>query len=143
MRHCHDFKMFLQISYSFQLSTRLVFLTNRLTLLQLSASEGDINITSQNKNNRCFFAYKMIYFRISSIWQPAWSNRVVLYMINYLIYDWLLMFLPYFKFVHYIDPSARARKSFITAFHTIKKAMEFYSNNSFSTIQEYNSENRH
>ena len=76
--------------------------------------EGDINITSQNKNNRCFFVDTMIYFSISSIWQGAWSNRVVLYMINYLIYDWLLMFLPYFKFVHYIDPSARARKSFIT-----------------------------
>ena len=126
MRHCHDFKMFPQRSYLLQFSTRLVFLTN----------QGDINITSQNKNNRCFFAYTMIYFRISSIWQRAWSNHVVLYMINYLIYDWLLMFLPYFKFVHYIDPSARARKSFITAFHTIKKATEFYSNNSFSTIQE-------
>ena len=122
MRHCHDFKMFPQRSYSFQFSTILVL--------------GDINITSQNKNNRCFFAYTMIYFRISSIWQRAWSNHVVLYMINYLIYDWLLMFLPYFKFVHYIDPSARARKSFITAFHTIKKATEFYSKNSFSTIQE-------
>ena len=125
MRHCHDFKMFPQRSYLFQFSTRLVFF-----------KLCDINITSQNKNNRCFFAYTMIYFRISSIWQRAWSNHVVLYMINYLIYDWLLMFLPYFKFVHYIDPSARARKSFITAFHTIKKATKFYSNNSFSTIQE-------
>ena len=55
-------------------------------------------------------------------------------MINYMIYDRLLMFFPYFKFVHYIDPSARARKSFITAFHTIKKAAEFNSNNSFSII---------
>ena len=28
IRHCHDFKMFPQRYYSFQLSTRLVFLTN-------------------------------------------------------------------------------------------------------------------
>ena len=131
------------ISIFYKVSVFKICYSKTLHAIQLSASKCDINITSQNKNNRCFFAYTMIYFRISSIWQRAWSNHVVLYMINYLIYDWLLMFLPYFKFVHYIDPSARARKSFITAFHTIKKATEFYSNNSFSTIQEYNSENSH